>query len=153
MSNEYRELLSEVFCDVIEKLAFMFGEPVEIGDFEPCEAGYLKASLTFSGHMSGELDIYSSMDMALDLAANVLGADPDDDDVQEQVTDSLKELLNVTCGNLLVAIAGEEPVFEVSAPDAGSLSENEWKELIKSEELIGILVDECPVILRLKVDK
>jgi CheY-like chemotaxis protein len=45
----------------------------------------------------------------------------EDDLVRERALDSLKEMLNVTCGQLLTSFAGEGPVFDLSIPTVAEL--------------------------------
>jgi len=50
------------------------------------------------------------------LAANMLGLEKEDAATLDHQYDALKELANVLCGNLLPAIAGPEPEFDVQPP-------------------------------------
>ena len=114
MSENLRETIIDSFTDVIEKMAFMFVEEAE--DDEKEADGALKAEMQFSGAYGGSVIIAVSHETANELASNVLGVDPDDENIEELRNDALRELLNVTCGNLLTAHYGEEPVFDLSVP-------------------------------------
>ena len=80
----------------------------------------------------------------------VLGMDQDDEIVQQRSLDSLKEVLNVICGNLLTVIAGEEPIFNLSVPETDTIGPDEWQQLIDDPDSQGFLVDDNPVLLVFK---
>lgn len=146
--NEHRETLCDVFIEVVEKLAFMFGDPCEKDDLPDPESECIKATISFEGTSSGIIELLVPSGMCAEMAANILGMDEDDETAVSKGTDSLKELLNVTCGNFLTAIAGETPVFNVSAPQATRLDLSWWPRVLADPESIGILIDDYPVLLR-----
>lgn len=148
MMNEHREKLRVVFIEVVEKLTFMFGDPCEKDDLPDPESECIKATISFEGTNSGVIELLVPSGMCAEMAANILGMDEDDEAAVSKGTDSLKELLNVTCGNFLTAIAGETPVFNVSAPQATRLDLSWWPRVLADPESIGILIDDYPVLLR-----
>lgn len=87
--------------------------------------------------------------MCATLAANMLGLDSDDDLANERGEDSLKELLNVGCGNLLTELAGPDPVFDLEVPRAEKLDADGWGKFCHVEETVALLVDEYPLLVRL----
>jgi CheY-specific phosphatase CheX len=147
MKSEQKELLSKVFCDALEKLAFMFGEPAEMDELSPTGNKYLTAGMTFTGDMSGEISITVSEEMCIEIAANILGVNPDDKQAMNLGIDSFKEVLNVTCGQALTAIAGEKVLFNLSIPQVSELDASGWTEMMNKAETIGFLVDDYPVLL------
>ena len=153
MPNEHSEILQEVFCDVVEKLAFMFGEVAEKDDMPPVEGESIQARMAFTGPMSGSLLVAAPVEMCPVIAANVLGMEPDDENVQTRATDALKELLNVICGNALTAIAGEDPIFDLTVPEASLLSSESWAQLLDDPETLTFIVEDQPVLLQLKIGK
>jgi len=150
LNEEQLEIVSEVFCDVIEKMAFMFGENVAATDLPMSSQRYFLAQMSFDGEREGVLCMAVPVEMCIEVAANVLGVDPDDDFAQDESCDALKEVLNVTCGNLLTALAGEEPVFNLHPPEVSELDEAGWQALLEEEGSIAFNVDENPVLLHLK---
>ena len=85
--------------------------------------------MTFVGVMQGSVGVVVLPEMCLEVAANMLGVDPDDEEAMDKGRDALKELLNITCGHLLTNIAGEEPVFDLTVPEVTELSAERWQEL------------------------
>ena len=148
MEANIDEIIGEVVYDVFEKLAFMFGE-VALSDElpEPAERN-VKASMTYSGNTKGSISLTVPAEVCPEIAANVLGKDPDDDIVKAQAGDALKEVLNVLCGNILTAVAGEGPVFDLSVPEVSDLDAAEWVALLEDERTKVFLVDESPVLVQ-----
>ncbi|GLC25327.1 chemotaxis protein CheX [Roseisolibacter agri] len=99
-----------------ESLALLFAE-------SPPSGAQLDAPLThavrvaFTGPCAGALDVAVSDDVAVALAANMLGLDPDTVRHESQWRhDAVGELANVVCGNVLPLVAGREAVFHLAAP-------------------------------------
>lgn len=148
MQDDYTEELARVFTEVLEQLAFMFVDnPDNDG---PDEAPPLAAAtMRFRGPFAGQLALVVPRDMAPVLAANVLGLDLEDVLIAQAPYDALKELLNVTCGNLLTAIAGDEPVFDLTVPEIEELPAEAWDKLQKRPNTIYRVVEDFPVLLHL----
>ncbi|MDF1504325.1 chemotaxis protein CheX [Roseisolibacter sp. H3M3-2] len=101
-----------------ESLALLFAEA-------PPTAAQAEAPLThaarvaFTGPRAGTLHVAVSDDVAVALAANMLGLDPDAVRGDEALRrDAVGELANVVCGNVLPLVAGREAVFHLAAPAA-----------------------------------
>ena len=152
MENEKIEIIQNVFCDVFEQLAFMFGEPVENDELAENNTRHLQAYMTFSGDRTGEIIMTVPDKMCPEIAANVLGVEPDDEQVMDLAGDALKEILNITCGQLLTAVAGERPVFDLSVPEVRKISSRKWSKLLKGDESLGFMVDDYPVLLNFRLD-
>lgn len=148
MQNEYRAVVTDVFCDVLLNFAFLFGDEFPKDEIEVDEADYLKITVTFSGDRKGTLGIATTTDLCSVLTANVLGEDPDDYEIlDENTSDALEELLNVVCGQFLTAAFGEEPVIDLSPPAASRISEAEWKNLVDNEETVSFMVEDVPALI------
>jgi hypothetical protein len=114
--SAYDQALQDVAEETFETLAFMLVMP----DDEPMEPdpAMTACCVEFSGPFGGTLYVRVSSAMLPALAANMLGMEFDSGvPSPEQQRDALRELLNVVCGNLLPAIAGTEPLFNVGAPE------------------------------------
>jgi len=153
MTKDYSALLGKVFAQVAENLAFMFVETPEGEEFETFETDFVKAHMRFAGPFRGMLSIAVPRAMCPEIAASVLGLEPDDALVTRQPCDALKELLNVTCGNLLPAIAGEEPVFDLTVPELTALDVGAWEAFSKAPGAVLFLVEDNPVVLQILFDE
>ena len=152
MKRDMTKSLSKTFCNIIEKLAFMFGEPVDKIDLPASEGQeYVRAEMAYNGPLAGSLAIMMPRDLCPEIAANVLGAERFDSTAAEHANDALKELLNVICGNILTAVAGEEPVFDLSVPSVSTADEIGWDDFLKRPETVAFLIDGTPVLLCFEV--
>ncbi len=149
--GNHDEALKETFCDTVEQLAFMFGEAADAADFPepPIEAS--QVSMSFMGPINGRVVIAVDRDMCPELAANMLGLDADDPKAVLRGQDALKELLNVTCGNVLTKIAGDKPVFDLSVPEIHEMDAERWEALRETPGTLLLLVDGYPVMLNMSI--
>ena len=152
MKSDHKKLLGNVFSEVIEKLAFMFGEEAEKKELITNGSRFIQARMTFTGDMAGALTLVVSENMCSEIAANILGTDPEDKIEKARSRDALKEVLNVTCGNFLTAIAGNKPVFELSVPMVSEIDETGRTALLNDPETTGLLVDDSPVLLHFSLE-
>lgn len=151
--TDNREVLSEVMIDVLEKLAFMFGDEVSKDELPQPEGDCVEASMNFTGHKSGRLGIIVPVEVAPVIAANVLGMDVEEDNVKDEDFDALKEVLNVICGNILTTLEGDEAVFDLTVPETQIISIQKWNELQKRSDMIAYIVDDNPTLMYFKFDK
>lgn len=153
MESERAERISRAFCEVLEKQAFLFAEPPDGAEL-PAPAGpCVLARMGFSGHWGGSFSLAVPREMCPEIAANVLGLEADDPAAAERDIDALKELLNVACGRALTALAGEQPVFDLSVPQVSELPPEAWKALRASADCLTFVVDDRPVLVALECGK
>ncbi len=151
MTDERTATLGAVFGDVLARLAFMFGEPAAPAALPEPPPPVLLAQMEFHGPRSGSLALATAASLADELAANVLGVEPGDAAAAAGAGDALGELLNVTCGHVLTALAGEGPVFDLSAPTGSRLDAAGWRALREDPDAAGFVVEGRPVLLRLRL--
>lgn len=151
MNNDINETLFDSFTEVMERMAFMFVDIAEEGDIPETAPGSKLARMSFSGEKSGFLELIVTAGFSRLIAENVLGVDENDEVLDEGSSDALKEVLNVTCGHILTAVAGTDPIFDLSVPEVKVLSEEEWKSYLDNPEALGFLVDDSPVMLRFEI--
>jgi len=121
MNSDFNEALQRVAEESFEELAFIL--PVQEEEFCGERDGpKVAAAVRFVGPLIGEVYLVLPESMLPELASNMLGLDGDDPSVSQRI-DALKELANVISGHILPAIAGDEAVFNVFAPE--TLSESE----------------------------
>ena len=116
MSNKLDEILRDISAQTFETLVFLF----EMGDEEIDSSAAeetVAVSVGFSGPFGGAMVLSVTEPMMAEIAGNMLGEMDVDSLPVEQRNDGLKELANVLCGNLLPALAGDEAVFDVHAPE------------------------------------
>ncbi len=145
--NELKEKLNFVVCRVLEQTAFMFPEPADLKDgFSFDEHNFVMAELEFSGANNGQIKFLVPYDFCVELSANMLGEDTEDEDAREKHLDALKEALNVIAGQLMTEIYGEEDVYNLGTPRVKELNKDEFLKVIDEYDFALALSDEWPVI-------
>lgn len=153
MQTELRTLLAQVVPEVLERHAFLFCDP----DPEPADAAppgvMLKGFIHFRGIIRGICTIAAPDDVSVEIAANVLGLEPDDPEARTQAHDALREVLNVITAHIVTAIAGENTTIDLTVPKVLPMPDGEWDELAKAPETVHFLVEDQPVLLRVQTDE
>jgi hypothetical protein len=145
-------VLGEVLRDILARMAFLAGAPVERADLPPVE-GPVLVRMGFEGARRGDLALALPSALCTRVAANLLGLEDDDPGAEAVGLEAARELLNVTCGHVLVALLGDQLTFELSMPAAGPLHAGGWEELLRADGCVGLLVeDEHPVLLRVAME-
>lgn len=148
MKYEFKETVTEAFAHVLENLAFMFAEVTEDQGSTEAPEKSLCARVSFRGVRSGCLTLIVPVDLSLEIAANIMGADVDDPALEAQLPDVIKELANVTCGHILTGIAGEEPIFDLSVPTVEIVDAAFWEKERRADGSFAVCVDgESPVLI------
>jgi len=144
-------VLGQVFCDVLEKLAYLFAEPISRNRVPSAQGPCIQVTIEFKGPLEGVLSMAVPETICEELAASILGLEPEDPLSRQHACDALKEVLNVTCGHLLTSIEGREPVFHVSPPELSELDDIGWSTYLVDPSTTGFLVEEQPVLLRMSL--
>jgi hypothetical protein len=106
--------LAEIVADVLGDLAFLVGDE-EASERMP-EDGWLECGISYRGPMSGRLQCWCTRVFATQLAANLLGIEPEDGSAEAAAHDAVQEFMNVVCGQVVTAWYGREPVFNLTIP-------------------------------------
>lgn len=149
--NATPDLVREVFAKVLEKQVFLFAEEMPIGEMSG-EGDWVEARMSFHGPFGGSLSLAMPKAAELEIAANFLGKDADDPEVAKCAEDSLKEILNVVCGHMLTALAGEAPEFDLSIPKVHPVSEADWDGLAAMPDSLGFDVEGHSALLRFQAN-
>lgn len=147
--DQTKKALSDAFRNAVEQFAYMFAEPYEIAAPPPSPGPCLMAEMSYVGPISGTLTMVIPESLCPAIAANALGLDPDEDDVTAGAHDAIKELLNITCGQMLTALAGEEPVFDLTIPIISPFDIFDWEEHCAKPNTVIVLVDDEPALVHL----
>jgi two-component system, chemotaxis family, chemotaxis protein CheY len=138
----------EQFRTALETVAFMFCEPLP-NDPPPAPSGeFFRARMAFAGAVSGVMTLTVPRLLAVDMAANALGVEPDDALAIRHDADIVGELLNITCGHVSGAVAGNDAV-ELEPPVVGRHEAERWSELTSDPSVAWCLVEGHPVALGL----
>lgn len=153
MKTNRMEVLRDAFCQVLEKQTFLFADPTDKRRLPQSGPTYTRATMTFRGEPSGALVLAAPHELCRQIAANMLGMEPNDRPAIENGADALQEVLNVTCSHFLTSSAGETPVFDLSPPDASDVGEAEWKALLDDPNTLVFLCEDMPIALHLDMEK
>ena len=115
MSKKLSETLSRVGEEIFESLAFVL--PAFDEEEEAAEEARTLGEICFHGPVEGTLALSVPNSMLEEISINMLGLDCGETPPAEQQRDAFRELLNVTCGNLLPQIAGTDAVFNIDVAE------------------------------------
>jgi len=121
------QLMKAMMTSISEVMETMFFLPVAFGQTAALSQAGLDAPdtmacrLSFSGDIGGHVILAAPESLVLEMAENFMG-EPQDRLTQEHLTGTLKEMLNMVCGNALRSTPAETP-FELGIPDIADLSE------------------------------
>jgi CheY-specific phosphatase CheX len=146
--KETQKVLLGVVRNVLERFTFMFCETDDEKRFADCQGPFLYASVTFSGSRQAMISLTAPESLCLEMAANILGADPSEIDAEAGV-DAIKELVNVVCGELIPALYGDKEVFDLTVPSAYRIDTGKWLELVAVPENMQLWVEDRPVLASL----
>ena len=142
------ELLGTVFCELMETVALLCGEPIPKDDLDPDECGGIRLSIRFKGERSGYLAWFLHRQTGERIAGNVLGLDVEDTYNRLCASETLKELTRNLCGQVLEAVFGCERDYELSETDLERSTADEWQDVIDSAHGLCYRIDGEPVIVR-----
>jgi len=155
MSTDSIAVIDEVFCKVLEKQAFLFPERMPAAELPQQSGNMFCASMGFSGSagQKGEIDFYAPEAMCREIAANSLGVDADSPEAEEMAMDSLKEMLNMVCGNFLTSLAGQDVVFDLTVPTAVLVTKAEWDAVLARQDALCYCADDYAIVCVLKIQE
>lgn len=115
-------------ADAAETMAFVSLLPVEDAATLPSEMVVIR--IAFTGPLNGSFELAASQALGALLAANMLGGEPTDPDAADRAVDAMKELMNITCGDILSKL-GAGGGFEMGLPHIEPLRDSAgWREHI-----------------------
>jgi CheY-specific phosphatase CheX len=146
MPDDERDRLAEVVVEVLETQAFLFADRCGLEELITEEEEFLQATIAFEGETRGRMGVAAPRTLCVELAANMLGVEGDDEAALEAAPDALRELANVLCGRLLTALYGSVPAFRLSIPTLEPTDRVGWTRLIEGDSVVGFMVDETPMV-------
>jgi chemotaxis protein CheY-P-specific phosphatase CheC len=153
MLDEYKTSLSEVFRDVLMRYAFMFGEECEKEGIMPDNPNYLHVHVAFNGYCEGRLGIIAPAQLCIEMAANVIGTDVEDENCTDDAKDTFEELANVICGQFLTGAYGDKPIFNLSPPSIYEAGELNWIEISENDDSLAFMIEDTPALIYLDMER
>lgn len=152
MQSSTQEQLSGTFLEVVEQLTFMFGEPIPKEELGAEGTEFVTAAMTFKGDLVGELTVSVPVEITAEIAANILGLEPEEVEPEDMRRDALAEMLNVVCGHVIMAMVGTDANFKLDSPVTSPVDEDQFNKMMLSDDFIGLMLDDNPVFLGLTLE-
>ncbi len=141
-TEKKQDVLLRTVMETLEEAAFIFTEPTEGTPPEWTEDTVLHAELPFGGDSAGTLMIASSSEPTVELAANLLGIEPSDEDAQEKRADALGEILNIIGGIVVEEWFGTEADVQLGVPEVRAVDVAEYERKVTNSECCFSLITE-----------
>jgi chemotaxis protein CheY-P-specific phosphatase CheC len=113
-SSMTSERLSAVVTELLESAVFVFAEPVEIKPWD--DSTVWCARLDLEHGKKFQMSLCAPKELALTLAANLLGLEPDSAEAQESLGDAVGEMANMLAGTVAVELFGKDVVCRIGVP-------------------------------------
>jgi chemotaxis protein CheY-P-specific phosphatase CheC len=152
MRADWQETVKKICFEVLEQLAFMFCDELDSTDVQNTDDDFLKATMVFSGHHRGAVEIVVPRKLTPALVCNILGMDEDDHIESDIAEDALKELLNTLCGRMLPALFTDIETFDLHPPEILHAGRKQWLEMFYQPDTVSFAIEENPVILKVHFD-
>jgi CheY-specific phosphatase CheX len=123
-SEQDLKTLGRTVIGILEEAAFLFCEPLDDPKTLPVAPEVFVAALDFRGAFAGNILLSAPSDVTLELAANLLGLEPDSPEVGGKGADALGEMLNIIGGALLKEWFGASSDFEMGIPEVRRMSDD-----------------------------
>ncbi len=145
-------LLTGTFLKITEQLTFMFGEPAAKEELDLEGIDFLRSEMEFTGQVNGSLCVALPREATREIAANILGLEPDDSQSVAMTSDALGELLNVICGEVVRGIVGEDADFTLRPPRTEPLDASHLDRLMLDEGYVAFVLDDHPGFFGLELE-
>lgn len=146
MPHEHALAIEQVVTDVLQQMAFVFVDPAGPDELPDAPKGLVRVQMRFRGHTEGSLTITSGPEICDELAANIAGDQATGD--QSIGKQALMELANVICGQLLTAVAGDEPVFDLEPPRLVDVDPLQWEKVREDQQSVAFVAEDCPLVIQ-----
>lgn len=128
LSRDIPGVVAQSLAESAETMAFVSLIPAEAPVVLSPDA--LLVRITFTGPINGHVELVAPEAFGALLAGNMLGCEPADPDAAGRAIDALKELMNITCGDLLSKV-GHSGGFEMGLPQVNNAADTDgWREYL-----------------------
>lgn len=153
MSDTQPSAMVEVLLESLETMAFVTLLPSEDPHIAPPDARLITINFTRPG--PGSIKLVAPLALGRIISANLMGVEPDAPEVATGAEDALRELINITCGALLMknASTSAEP-FQMGIPTVEPFdTERDWETFIAQNSATVLDADGCPIAVQLQDSK
>jgi len=151
MSGYDTAMARRVFCETMERMAFVFADPVDRAEISDNGGSKLAARMEVRGRYAGSIFMAAPMELGRIMSENLLGPVASESG-PALAADAISEALNVFCGGLLAQIAGDgQDAFDLSAPVSFPLADDEWRAMRQSPHTLAFVVEDFPLLLQIEI--
>jgi hypothetical protein len=150
MKSHYTAAFQDAVASALEGFAFTFLDSEEDGDFKGLPEDYVYVEMSFSGVADGLVSLAAPAICCRGLTASALGVEPDTTDIAD-AEDTLKELLNIVCGQLTHALFGAGPVFDLTVPSVRHIDQGKWREFLANRDTMRFWAEDQPLLGRFMI--
>ena len=148
MDSKEKEIAFNVCNKIFEDMAFMFAEPVDDNKIDSDSETFIRTKMSYTGANSGCIEIIISLELAKNLAMNMLGIDEPEELEPDSIIDATKELINTYSGNILTSVYNNEDVFDLTIPETSEINNAAWKSLLAGGEYLAVNIDGEPFLVK-----
>jgi chemotaxis protein CheY-P-specific phosphatase CheC len=152
-TTEQEEATVQILSRVFEEFAFLFPVAVPKKELGEPPARSIEAKITFSGPHTGSLCMVLPRSVCTEVAANVLGTDPDDHMAQDRQQDAVRELLNIVCGQFLTQLYDDRMIFDLAPPSSRDLDALGWNAHATDPRTLAFSMIEGPLLFRFDISE
>jgi len=92
------------------------------------------------------------VEITAEIAANILGLEPEEVDSEEMKMDALGEMLNVVCGHVIMCLVGTDANFVLNSPEEMPVDAAMLDEMAVSDDFLGFTLDDSPALFGLTLE-
>ncbi|MBN2724902.1 MAG: chemotaxis protein CheX [Deltaproteobacteria bacterium] len=133
-------ILFEAVSQVFEEAVFALLEKSE--DEISWDPDTMIASMNFKGPLSGVLYLCVPEEYSIEIAANLLGLEPDNEELEEKKSGAIKELLNMVVGIFINKVYGESQAYHLGIPSMIELSQSEFSKILSNSQAKVLCLDD-----------
>ena len=123
MNNLAPETISEVIVRALERTAFVLADTVYAEDVSDDFQPQWYSRIGFTGIAEGTILLSANEEFVRELAASMLGVEPDEVELASQGRDALNELANIIGGSIIIELGGRDHEYQYGLPSAIDASE------------------------------
>ena len=149
MPPPLKKILTDVTSEVLETMFFALPEPLLDSDLQEQQITFdIRGSISLGGPQKLQLNLFLPKQMASELAANLLGLEPDEID-DEALLDTVREMTNMIAGNFVNRM-GEDAGFEMGIPETSMGKATLSLTTIAERQNVFIMIDENLLMLTMR---
>lgn len=115
--------IADFVIEALERTAFVLAESIDAGQATSLPAPSKYSRISYIGPTSGNVYLAASEGFIRELAASILGVEPEDIDPSNEGEDAITELANIVGGSAILKLGGEKCEYSLRLPELIEASE------------------------------